>query len=310
MAVPGSLTRRWRAWPAGRRRPARGRLRRGAGDPTHRGSAWARPALVPGHPDPGRAGAAVKLWPGRRRSSRAPGATGAEWALDQLPRLAGADDDLAGFAPRPEHAAAGRGAPPLAALPGRATDAALRGARAGLHRAGRHRQGGVPRLAAAGPASSASRRPGPARDPARRRTGCGCRRHREVWARVPSWRFLAAGVEQRRSRTLVRAARRAAALERTLTWPASTRPTAALRSLPGVGPWTSAEVRQRAHGDADAWSIGDYHVGKHITYALTGEALDDDACAGAAGALPRPPLPGPDAAGDVRRPPPAPRRPG
>ena len=52
----------------------------------------------------------------------------------------------------------------------------------------------------------------------------------------------------------------------------------ALRSLPGVGPWTSAEVRQRAHGDPDAWSIGDYHVGKDITYALTGEALDDDAC--------------------------------
>ena len=52
----------------------------------------------------------------------------------------------------------------------------------------------------------------------------------------------------------------------------------ALRSFPGVGPWTSAEVRQRAHGDADAWSIGDYHVAKDITYALTGEVLDDDAC--------------------------------
>ena len=37
-------------------------------------------------------------------------------------------------------------------------------------------------------------------------------------------------------------------------------------------------MRQRAHGDPDAWSIGDYHVGRDITYALTGEALDDDAC--------------------------------
>ena len=52
----------------------------------------------------------------------------------------------------------------------------------------------------------------------------------------------------------------------------------ALRSFPGVGAWTSAEVRQRAFGDADAWSIGDYHVGKNITLALTGEVLDDDAC--------------------------------
>ena len=25
-------------------------------------------------------------------------------------------------------------------------------------------------------------------------------------------------------------------------------------------------------------SIGDYHVGRDISYALTGEALDDDAC--------------------------------
>ena len=42
--------------------------------------------------------------------------------------------------------------------------------------------------------------------------------------------------------------------------------------------WTSAEVRQRAHGDADAWSIHDYHVAKDITYALVGEPLDDAAC--------------------------------
>ena len=94
---------------------------------------------------------------------------------------------------------------------------------------------------------------------------------------MPSWTFLAAGVEERRSRTLVRSAQRAAAVERTLAR-SDVDADRALRSLPGVGPWTSAEVRQRAHGDADAWSIGDYHVGKHITYALVGEALDDDAC--------------------------------
>jgi len=119
--------------------------------------------------------------------------------------------------------------------------------------------------------------PGPASDPASAAYGMRLPPAPEVWARVPSWRFLAAGVEERRSRTLVNSAKRATALERTL---ASTNATAdrALRSLPGVGAWTSAEVRQRAHGDADAWSIGDYHVGKEITYALTGEALDDDAC--------------------------------
>jgi 3-methyladenine DNA glycosylase/8-oxoguanine DNA glycosylase len=93
---------------------------------------------------------------------------------------------------------------------------------------------------------------------------------------VPSWRFLAAGVEERRSRTLVRTAQRATAIERTLQW-TNAAADVALQSFPGLGPWTSAEVRQRAHGDADAWSVGDYHVGKNITWALTGEVLDDDA---------------------------------
>jgi hypothetical protein len=38
------------------------------------------------------------------------------------------------------------------------------------------------------------------------------------------------------------------------------RRTGGLRSLPGIGPWTSAETRQRACGDADAVSVGDVHL--------------------------------------------------
>ncbi len=48
-----------------------------------------------------------------------------------------------------------------------------------------------------------------------------------------------------------------------------------LRSQPGIGEWTSAEVRSRAMGDADAVSFGDYHVAKDIGWALTGEQMDD-----------------------------------
>ena len=48
-----------------------------------------------------------------------------------------------------------------------------------------------------------------------------------------------------------------------------------LRALPGVGVWTSAEVRQRAHGDADAVSFGDFHVAKDLCWWLTGERGDD-----------------------------------
>ena len=53
----------------------------------------------------------------------------------------------------------------------------------------------------------------------------------------------------------------------------------ALMSIPGIGVWTAAEVAQRALGDADAVSFGDYHVAKDIGYALTGKEVDDDALA-------------------------------
>ena len=43
----------------------------------------------------------------------------------------------------------------------------------------------------------------------------------------------------------------------------------------GIGVWTSAEIRQRAHGHADAVSFGDYDSAAHVGYALTGEPFDD-----------------------------------
>jgi hypothetical protein len=39
--------------------------------------------------------------------------------------------------------------------------------------------------------------------------------------------------------------------------------------------WTSAEIRQRALGDPDALSVGDYHLSGLVGYALTGEKTDD-----------------------------------
>ena len=52
-----------------------------------------------------------------------------------------------------------------------------------------------------------------------------------------------------------------------------------MRTLPGIGVWTSAEVRFRALGDADAVSFGDYHIPANIGYVLTGEAVDDEGLA-------------------------------
>ena len=69
------------------------------------------------------------------------------------------------------------------------------------------------------------------------------------------------------------AARVAEALERTVSVPheeADRR----LRTLPGIGVWTSAEARAE-RGDPDAVSFGDYHVAKDIGWALARRPFDD-----------------------------------
>ncbi|MDT7685933.1 MAG: hypothetical protein QOG57_6243, partial [Pseudonocardiales bacterium] len=48
-----------------------------------------------------------------------------------------------------------------------------------------------------------------------------------------------------------------------------------LRLVPGIGVWTAAEVAQRAWGDADAVSVGDFHIPSVVGWALLGRPLDD-----------------------------------
>ena len=48
-----------------------------------------------------------------------------------------------------------------------------------------------------------------------------------------------------------------------------------LRSIPGIGVWTSAEIRQRACGDADAVSVGDYNLPSLVGWTLVGRRTDD-----------------------------------
>ena len=47
---------------------------------------------------------------------------------------------------------------------------------------------------------------------------------------------------------------------------------ARLTALPGLGPWTAAEVAVRALGDADAVSVGDYHLPNLVGSVLAGNA--------------------------------------
>lgn len=98
----------------------------------------------------------------------------------------------------------------------------------------------------------------------------------QTWRYIPSWVYHRANIDPRRSRTVVTAARMADKLEAA----AQLSPTEAIQRLctvPGIGLWTAAEVAQRAFGDADALSIGDYHLAAVVGWTLLGRPLDDDA---------------------------------
>jgi 3-methyladenine DNA glycosylase/8-oxoguanine DNA glycosylase len=97
-----------------------------------------------------------------------------------------------------------------------------------------------------------------------------------TWARVPSWDWHRAGVGPMRSRTVLAAARVAGRLEECAAMPPAAA-AARLTAVPGIGPWSAAEIGQRALGDADAVSFGDFHMSRDVGWALVGEPLDDDA---------------------------------
>jgi 3-methyladenine DNA glycosylase/8-oxoguanine DNA glycosylase len=82
------------------------------------------------------------------------------------------------------------------------------------------------------------------------------------------------GIERRRAEVVRRAASRADWLEAAATAAEAAR---RLRSLPGIGAWTAAEVVRIAFGDPDAVSIGDYHIPNMVAWALAGEPRADDA---------------------------------
>ena len=101
------------------------------------------------------------------------------------------------------------------------------------------------------------------------------------WARIPTWEWHKAGVEGVRARTIMNAARVAGRLEQIVTLydkpGGHAEADQRLRSLPGIGVWTSAEIRQRACGDPDAISVGDYNLPKAVGWTLAGRRDADDA---------------------------------
>ncbi|MGH3444834.1 MAG: DNA-3-methyladenine glycosylase family protein [Nocardioidaceae bacterium] len=240
-------------------------LRKGPGDPTYRldpdGTVW-RGIRTPDGP------AALRLRTGDDGAVHATGwGDGAHWALDNVPSMLGTHDDPAGFAElcrdsrvlaeahrRHPHWRVTRTGLVLEALVPAIIEQkvtgqeAFAGFRTLVHRYGERAPGPHPRLWVQ-PSAQAIRT-------------------------IPSWEWLRMHIDPARSRTAVLVAQRAAALERTVGLPAD-EVDRRLRSIPGVGVWTSAEVRFRVHGDADAVSFGDYHVPANIGWALIGEPVDD-----------------------------------
>jgi 3-methyladenine DNA glycosylase/8-oxoguanine DNA glycosylase len=95
----------------------------------------------------------------------------------------------------------------------------------------------------------------------------------ETLAALPYHAFHPLGVERRRAEVIIRAAKAAARLERAREPHDVYR---LLRALPGIGPWTAAEVGRVAFGDPDAVSVGDYHLSHLVGWALAGERRADD----------------------------------
>ena len=94
-----------------------------------------------------------------------------------------------------------------------------------------------------------------------------------VVAATPYWTFHPFGVEQRRTQALLRVALIADRLERCAGTAEATR---RLVAVPGIGPWTAAEVVRTTYGDPDAVSVGDYHIPHTVAWALAGEPRGDD----------------------------------
>jgi 3-methyladenine DNA glycosylase/8-oxoguanine DNA glycosylase len=97
----------------------------------------------------------------------------------------------------------------------------------------------------------------------------------ERLARTPYDIFHQFGIERRRADLVRRLAAVARRLDECVGLPIDAA-YARLKSITGVGPWTSARIGLIALGDPDAVPIGDLHVPHMVTQALAGERRGSD----------------------------------
>ena len=97
-----------------------------------------------------------------------------------------------------------------------------------------------------------------------------------VVAGLAYYAFHPFGLERRRADVIRRLCANAAAIEGLTALP-GVDARSRLIAYPGVGEWTAAEVARLALGDADAVSIGDYHLPNVVAWALAREPRGTDA---------------------------------
>lgn len=181
---------------------------------------------------------------------------GADWLVEHAPALVGADDDDSSFVPHHPVVADLRRKFPGLRLP--RTDAVVEAVVPSILEqkvigleARRSYASLVRRLGSPAPGPVDLLMPPPP----------------EVWARTPSWTFHRCGVERKRAEAVRVACSTAPRLEASPE---------RMTALPGIGPWTAAEVAGVALGDPDAVSVGDYHLPHQVSWALAGEPRGDD----------------------------------
>jgi 3-methyladenine DNA glycosylase/8-oxoguanine DNA glycosylase len=95
-------------------------------------------------------------------------------------------------------------------------------------------------------------------------------------ATMPSFSMHPFGLERRRAERLIRLCARAREIDALAELPAA-EARERLQTFPGIGPWTAAEVARLALGDADAVSVGDFHLPNVVAWALAREPRGSDA---------------------------------
>jgi 3-methyladenine DNA glycosylase/8-oxoguanine DNA glycosylase len=254
-----------RLWDAGRPvdlRATLGPLRRGSGDPAHRIGADGRFWWACTTPD-GTGTIALRV-AGSVATAQAWGA-GADWLLDRMPTLLGADDDWSALdvssmplLDRVRRARPGMRLPSTGLVLDSLLPAILEQKVTGQEAWRSWRQ--------------LVRRFG---EPAPGPEGLCVPPSAQGLLDIPTWDWHRIGVDLRRQRTIRAAATVAARLEECVTL-ARDAALARLRHVPGIGVWTAAETVQRALGDPDVVSVGDYHLPNVVVHLFTGRPRGTD----------------------------------